>query len=74
MIFTESQYTVGPHLDHDNSVSGFTTCTASRYLYLPTMGFGWVAAGLLLALHVVLLAVIVGSVAGGMLIFLRRKG
>jgi hypothetical protein len=30
---------------------GFTTGNASRYLYLPTMGFGWVAAGLLLALH-----------------------
>ena len=30
---------------------GFTTGTASRYLYLPTMGFGWVVAGLLIALH-----------------------
>jgi hypothetical protein len=29
----------------------FTTGNASRYLYLPTMGFGWVVAGLILALH-----------------------
>ena len=30
---------------------GFTWGNASRYLYLPTMGLGWLAAGLFLALH-----------------------
>jgi hypothetical protein len=30
---------------------GFTWGTASRYLYLPTMGLGWVVAALLLALR-----------------------
>lgn len=30
---------------------GFTTGNESRYVYLPTMGFGWIVAALLLALH-----------------------
>jgi hypothetical protein len=45
---------------------GFTGGTASRYLYLPTMGFGWVVAALLIALQRRLIAVVPRRIAAGL--------
>jgi hypothetical protein len=53
---------------------GFTTGNASRYLYLPTMGFGWVVAGLLLAAHRRLAALASHRVATGVVTVIAAIG